>query len=363
MKKFFGVFGIFIILFGLTGCGAGKNKSNNACDANPTEVVLVTDIGGVNDQSFNQSSWEGLQKACSTLGIGASYIESKNESDFEGNLRKAAGEAKIVVASGFVLEKPLGKVAQEFPDVNFVFIDGEPKDEAGNVIELPNVFSYYFREGEAGYLVGYIAGKMTKSNRIGFIGGLEIPSVQNFGWGYLQGAQAANPNVIVEYQYTNTFNDSTIGNNTANSMFSNGVDIIFTAAGGTNKGVVQSAIKNTESGNQVYVIGVDRDMYDDGLYDNGQKSVILTSAIKNVGEAVFNAVKNISEGNIPQPLTFLGFEEGYVGIPENNPNLANNPEVVEEAKNSLTQAINNGTLVLDKDKIKQVITIQVNGQY
>lgn len=361
-KKLFAVMAMFLALFGISGCG-NSNEGSDACATNDLKIVFVTDIGGVHDESFNQGAWEGLQEVCSQLGAGAKYIETKSEDDFEGNLRKAAEEAQIVVTSGSSLEQGVGTVAQEFPDVNFVFIDGQPKDKSGNVMELPNVYSFLFNEAQAGYLVGYIAAKLTKTGTIGFLGGLEIPAVQKFGWGYLQGAQAANPNVNVQYQYANSFTDATAGKNYTNTMISTGADIIFTAAGGVNKGAIEAAISSTEAGQPIWIIGVDRNMYNEGLYDNDTKSVILTSAIKNVSKAVFTGCQELLSGQTPAQVQVLGYEQDYVGIPADNPNLADQQSVIDEAKASLNQAISSGSLQNTKDGMQGIITINVNGAY
>lgn len=362
MKKLKYFFCLILSMFLISGCGA-KQQSDDACANNNQEIILVTAITGVKDQSFNQSSWEGIQNVCKLNNVGATYIESKSESTLEGDLRSASEKAKIVVVNGFLFEKQIAKVAQEFPEVQYVFIDGEPKNEQGEPVTLPNVYSYFFKEAQGGFLVGYIASKLTKTNKIGFIGGMESPAVQQFGWGYLQGAQAANPNVEVKYEYANSFSDTTAGKNIANAMMSDNVDIIFTAAGETSKGVVKAAIDSSSSGHQVYVIGVDRDMYNEGLYDNDQKSVILTSAIKRVDKATSLAIEKILKNEQEQPITTLTYEEGYVGIPDNNPNLVNDQTIVDEAKQTLTNYINNGTIYYTKEQIDNSLSIKVNGSY
>ena len=186
MKKIISIISVFLLIIGISGCGANANKKG-ACGAGDPQVVMVTDTGGINDKSFNQGTWEGIQQACSELGVGGTYIQTTNESELEGNLRRAAQEGKIVVAVGFSFEKVIAKVAKEFPDVKFVAIDAQPTDEAGNPVSVPNVFSYFFNEAEAGYLVGYIAGQKTATNHVGFVGGIKNPAVQHFGYGFIQG--------------------------------------------------------------------------------------------------------------------------------------------------------------------------------
>lgn len=363
MKKIISIISVFLLIIGISGCGANTNKKG-ACGAGDPQVVMVTDTGGIEDKSFNQGTWEGIQQACSDLGVGGTYIQTTNESELEGNLRRAAQEGKIVVAVGFSFEKVIAKVAQEFPDVKFVAIDAQPTDEAGNPVTLPNVFSYFFKEAEAGYLVGYIAGKKTKTNHVGFVGGIKNPAVQHFGYGYIQGVQAANPNAIVEYQYADSFTDVSKGQQIANSMIASGTDIIFTAGGAVNNGVIEASITQTKSNpsQPISVIGVDRDMYQDGVYD-GDKSVILTSAVKNTGNAAFNAIKTLKDGQTPPNVSYLNVNDGYVGLPEKNPNLANDQTIIEDAKVSLHQAVSASDLATDEDAVASVITITINGDY
>lgn len=358
MKKLVSILSVFLLIFGLSGCGS---SSNDACSAGEVEAVLVTDTGGVNDKSFNQGTWEGLQDACSELGIGASYIETQSEADLEGNLRQAAQQAPIVVASGFLFEKAIGKIAQEFPDTNFVIIDGQPTDENGNPLELDNVNAYFFNEEEAGYLVGYIAAKTSETKKIGFIGGLEIPSVQKFGWGYVQGAQAADPNVEVAYEYTNSFSDTAKGKTTAKTMFAAGCDVIFTAAGGVNNGAVEAAIEETSTNPNVKIIGVDRDMYEDGIYGASNESVILTSAIKKTGKVALDAVKGIKAGEDLPAVSNLSVVDGYVGLPETNPNLEGQEDLIKEAQASLEQTLNGDGVKSTKDEVVSTVTIKING--
>lgn len=363
MKKIISIISVFLLIIGISGCGANTNKKG-ACGAGDPQVVMVTDTGGIEDKSFNQGTWEGIQQACSDLGVGGTYIQTTNESELEGNLRRAAQEGKIVVAVGFSFEKVLAKVAQEFPDVKFVAIDAQPTDEAGNPVTLSNVFSYFFKEAEAGYLVGYIAGKKTKTNHVGFVGGIKNPAVQHFGYGYIQGVQAANPNAIVEYQYADSFTDVSKGQQIANSMIASGTDIIFTAGGAVNNGVIEASITQTKSNpsQPISVIGVDRDMYQDGVYD-GDKSVILTSAVKNTGNAAFSAIKTLKDGQTPPNVSYLNVNDGYVGLPEKNPNLANDQTIIEDAKVSLHQAVSASDLATDEDGVASIVTITVNGDY
>ncbi len=331
MKKILSI--LLIALFVFAACGT--TATADPCSNDDIKIGVVTDSGGVNDKSFNQGTWEGVQEYCTSSGIGAKVVESKEEVDYVPNLKNLTEEEgiEVIVAIGENLQIAVNEVASENPDTKYILIDGEPQDAEGNINELENVKSYKFNEQESGYLVGYIAGKSTKTNKVGFIGGMEITPVQKFGWGFVQGVRAANEDASVNYQYSGTFADSSKGKTIADTMYSSGVDIIFTAAGGTNDGVLNSAISLVNDGEEVYVIGVDRDMYEDGIYD-GENSVILTSAMKNVGEAAKQGLTEAFDGTFEPGLTVLGFSDDGVGIPEENPNITDD-EIITQAEDSL----------------------------
>lgn len=364
MKKLLALLTTFVLV--LAGCVNSNTPAKNPCEnRDVTKVALVTDTGGINDKSFNQGSWEGIQQYCSETGNGATYIETKSDSEIDKNLTTASeGDGiEVVVASGFKFSSSVATVAQAHPDVDYILIDATPTDANGNTIDLPNVHSYLFSEEQAGYLVGYIAGKMTKTNSIGFVGGESLPAVQKFGFGYITGAQAANPDINIDFTYSNTFNDTTISKSIAGAQINkDNVDIIFTAAGGANGGVI-SAVKEARTDEKpIWAIGVDMDMYDQGYYkdSNGeQKSVILTSAIKNVGSAAYNGIISHDNGSFVGEVETLTYADGGVGLPETNPNLADNQDVIDEAKASLE---NTPTIPTTQDEIKQTITTAtVNG--
>ncbi len=365
MKKVLSMLTIGILI--LSGCAVESSGSEfaGACSEYDPVIGFVTDAGGINDKSFNQGTWEGIEEYCANNQVGATYIETVDSSQLKSNLDLVAETEgiEVVVASGFVFANDLYSSAKEHPETDYVLIDTEPTNpETGEVEQLDNIMSYSFNEQEAGYLVGYIAGKMTETNRVGFIGGLEIPPVQRFGYGYIQGVNAANPEATVDYQYTGTFDDANVGNTTAETMIAQGTDIIFVSAGSTNDGVIKAAIDNTVAGNKVQIIGVDRDMYNDGLYtaeDGSSASVVLTSAIKVVGEAAQEGLTKHFAGEFEGGTnTTLGFAENGVGLPEVNPNL--DQAIIDEAKASLADK---GQVATDKEEFKNELTISINGKY
>lgn len=363
MRKVISVLTIGILI--LSGCAVsdGGYEYAGACDGADPVIGFVTDAGGVNDKSFNQGTWEGIEKYCANNAVGATYIETTDSTQQKSNLDLVAETdgIEVVVASGYVFANDIYSSASMHPDIDYILIDAEPTNpETGEVEPLDNVASYYFNEQEAGFLVGYVAGSVTNSNRVGFIGGLEIPPVQRFGYGYVQGVNAANPQATIDYQYTGTFDDATAGNTTAQTMIGQGTDIIFVSSGATNDGVIKAAIDNTVSGHPVSIIGVDRDMYDEGLYTNAEgqpSSVILTSAVKVVGEAAIDGLTSHFNGNFKGgSVTTLGYAEGGVGMPEVNPNVSE--EVIQSSVDELAKY---GQVTTDRTELENSIDVKVNG--
>lgn len=348
MKKIVALISVFILF--LTGCGASDNNSD-------AKIGFVTDTGGINDKSFNQGTWEGIKEFAEENNMSASYTETADQALLEQNLKAAADQNDVVVAAGFNHANPLYEVATADSETKFILIDSIPQQAgAEEPATLENVQSYIFKEEEAGYLVGYIAGLETKTNIVGFIGGMKVPAVERFGYGYIQGVAAANPNAKILYNYTGDFSNVSLGKTTANTMYSQGADIIFSAAGGVNAGVVQSAIEHVQKDEEVWVIGVDKDMYEDGIYEDG-KSIILTSAVKKVDEAAKAGLTLFKEGKINGEVETLGFSDDAVGLPAENPNLT--PEIEKEAKTALE---NVEQIYTSAEEINQNINIEISGE-
>lgn len=364
MKKILSILTVGILV--LSGCATttGGYEFDGACDSVDPTIGFVTDAGGVDDKSFNQGTWEGIEQYCSENSVGATYVETTDSAQLKTNLDLMAETdgIEVVVASGFVFANDLYSSAVAHPDTDYILIDAEPTNpETGKVESLDNVMSYYFNEQEAGYLVGYIAGTMTESNRVGFVGGLEIPPVQRFGYGFVQGVNDANPEATVDYQYAGTFDDANVGNTIAETMIGQGTDIIFVSAGSTNDGVIKAAIDHTVNGEKVSIIGVDRDMYEEGIYtdaDGNESSVVLTSAVKVVGEAAMEGLAKHFDGSFEGgTATTLGINENGVGLPEANPNV--DDATIEAAKKALEDK---GTVSTDAAEFEGDLSISINGK-
>lgn len=266
-----------MLTVGVVGC---SKKENVSTEKETYKISLILDEGGVNDQSFNQSSWEGALKAKDKYGVEVNYIESKSESEYLANIETAIDdEADLIIGVGFKLTDTIEEASKNYPNQKFAIIDG-------NYEEIPsNVQPILFNEEEAGYSVGLIAGKMTETNKLGFIGGMEIPSVTGFKDGFERALKEENPNIKLLTQYANSFTDSAKGKAIAQQMISQGTDIIFTAGGGVNQGAWEAC-----SEANIKSIGVDMPS------NQFAPNVIITSALKRVDVGVESVIKDLVDG-------------------------------------------------------------------
>ena len=275
-----------LLLSSILTLGIGCAKTEKVDVEEKYKVGLVLSVGGVNDESFNQSAWEGALRAEEEYeNVEVTYLESNGEADYTPNIETLIDmDMDLIVGVGFQVADSVKEAAETYPNQTFAMIDSS-YDEGQ---EIPsNVRPILFNEEQAGYLTGLIAGKMTKTNTIAWIGGFDIPSCTPFYTGYEKGAKEANPNVKVLKQYINSFTDAAKGKVAAQQMIANGSDIIFMATGGGNMGIIE-AIKEA---NGVKGIGVDMPM------SYLAKDYIITSALKNVGEGLKLTIKDYIEGN------------------------------------------------------------------
>ncbi len=319
----------------ITGCSNKKNNdtTNNANNNGEYSIAMITDVAGVNDHSFNQSAWEGLQKAKKDLGVKVKYLESKQDADYSTNVETLIDEeVDLIVGVGSKLAPTIENAAKDYPDQKFVIVD-ETYDKIPS-----NVETVLFKAEQSAYLVGLIAGKMTKTNDVGFIGGMDISVINTFKYGYMAGVKTANSKCKLQNQYANSFTDQAKGKAIANQMISNGTDIIFTAGGDVGTGAIE-AIKEANK----YAIGVDRDQ-SDLAPDN-----VLTSAIKRVDIGVYETVKSFIEGKFEGGTsTTYGLEQGAVGIPDTTSKLV--PQDVLDYVNEEIKKLENGEIVAPKDE-------------
>lgn len=305
----------------LAACGSDEDTSTNDngsggdTDTEETSdfsVAMVTDVGGVDDKSFNQSAWEGIQQFGEDNGLtekeGYDYLQSQSDSDYNTNLNNLIRrDFDVVFGIGFLMEGAIDEIASQNPDAQLAIIDA--------VVDQPNVASVLFKEQEGAFLAGVAAALMTETGKVGFVGGMEIPVIERFEAGFLEGVAAADPSVEVDVQYTGAFDKAELGKTTANLMYQNGADIIFHAAGATGNGVFTEAKERKEADPDanVWVIGVDADQYDEG--QTGDMNVTLTSVLKGVSTAVIEISEQAQNGEFPGGETLVyGLAEDGVGI-------------------------------------------------
>ena len=273
-----------MLTVGVVGCSKNENVST---EKESYKIGLVLSVGGVNDESFNQSAWEGALKAQEEYeNVEVSYLESQSDADYTPNIETFIDEdTDLIVGVGFQVSDAIKEATELYPNQDFVMIDSTYEEGQ----EIPNnIRPITFNEKEAGYLVGLIAGKMTETNIISCIGGFDIPSLTPFFVGFEEGAKEVNQNVKVLRQYINSFTDASKGRVVAQQMINKeNADIIFMATGGGNAGIIE-AIKEADN---VKGIGVDMPM------SYLAKDHIVTSALKNVGEGLKLTIKDYVEGD------------------------------------------------------------------
>jgi len=304
----------------LLGLAAATALSFSAY-AQDVKPALLYDLGGKFDKSFNEASFNGAEKFKTETGVEYVEFEVSNASQREQALRRFAEDGRNpIVMAGFSWAEALDKVAVDFPDLNFAIID--------MVVDKPNVRSLVFKEQEGSYLVGIMAGMASQSKKVGFVGGMDIPLIRRFGCGYVGGAKAAGATEVIQNMTGDTpaaWNDPTKGGEIAKTQIDQGADVIYAAAGGTGVGVLQAAADAGKLG-----IGVDSNQ--NGL----QPGKVLTSMLKRVDVAVYNAFMDGKNGTFKGGINDLGLKEGGVdfAMDDNNKALVT-PEMlaaVEKAK-------------------------------
>ena len=288
---------------------AGLMMVTTAATAADISPAVVFDMGGKFDKSFNQGVYDGVERFKEETGTEYREFEVTNETQREQALRRMAQRgANPIIGVGFAQAGPIETVATEFPDTQFTLIDG--------VVELPNVQSVVFKEQEGSFLVGILAAMASESEMVGFVGGMDIPLIRRFACGYEQGAKHADAKVAVIQNMTGTtpaaWNDPGRGSELAKGQFDRGVDVIYAAAGGTGVGVYQAA-KDADR----LAIGVDSNQ------NYLQPGTMLTSMLKRVDVAAYNALKQAQDGTWEPGLQVLGLAEDGVGwaLDENNETL------------------------------------------
>lgn len=322
MKKpmVYGIAVVFCSVFCVTGIASAKKY----------KVAMVTDVGGVNDQSFNQSAWEGLKRAKKELGTKIAYKESKQDADYAPNMETITDAGfDLIWGIGFLMGDAIKSTAQINPDQKYAIIDFSYGPETPK-----NVSCVVFQEEQPSFLVGYIAGKMTRTNKVGFVGGIKFPLIEKFEYGYMAGVKLANSKCEVLRQYAESFTDAAKGKAIANNMYQQGADIVFHASGGVGDGVIEAA-KEKEK----WAIGVDKDQ-NFLAPDN-----VLTSAMKRVDNAIFDMVKKLTRGEFKggQTVVYSLSNDGVGIAPTSSKHV---PEQILAEVDALTKKIKEGKIVV-----------------
>jgi basic membrane protein A len=314
------------LLLGMTAA-AFSAVAAFAADVKP---AVIYDLGGKNDKSFNESAYTGAERFKAETGIAYKDFEIQNDAQREQSARRFARDGhNPIVVIGFSWAAALEKIAVEFPDTQFGIVD--------MVVDKPNVRSILFTEHEGSYLVGVMAAKASKSGKVGFIGGMDIPLIRKFACGYVQGVKSVNPDAEVFQNMTGTtgaaWNDPVKGAELAKSQFDRGADVVYHAAGGTGIGVLQAAADAGKLG-----IGVDSNQ--NGMHPGK----VLTSMLKRVDNAVYNAFMDVKNDKWSTGFNVLDLKAGGVGyaMDDNNKSLVDAD--MQAAVDAASTAITTGTV-------------------
>ena len=288
MKNFLKLIILSIILIISLSCKDTKKNSGY-------ELALITDIGTIDDKSFTQGSWEGLKKYAEEKGITYKYYKpagKDTDSKIDSIYLAISSGAKLIVTPGYLFEPAIYKVQDTHPEINFVLLDGTPQDGTYTDFRIEkNVYAVLYAEEEAGFLAGYGVVKEGYTN-LGVMGGMAEPSVIRFGYGFVQGADYAAKelgvkNIKIDYTYIGGYEPTPEVQTKASSWFIKGVQVIFAPAGGAGNSVMSAAEQN-----KGYVVGVDVDQ-------SVESPTVITSAMKMIGESVYNAIDEFYKGNFP----------------------------------------------------------------
>ena len=362
------------------GCNTKQQPTKPA--EKPVEKIkigLVTDVGGRGDMSFNDSALRGLEEWAAKekyvgnggytpltdeeykatisddladrdihpLNIEPVVLESKEKKDYTPNITTLVEQehCKLVIGVGFMLADAIGTAAKKYPDTKFMLIDSTPTVNGKSATDLPNEVSYLFREQQGGFLAGAIAGYATKSNKIGYIGGMKIPPVLRYEAGFEAGVKTTNPNAKVISVYTGKFNEPALGVDTAESEINQGCDVLFHAAGATGNGMFQVIC---QKGAPYWGIGVDVDM---GINPKLCPDRTLTCAIKHVDYATYLAIKSVVDGTFKPGIITMGIKDGGVGYAPDHIKDVLTPDQIKKI-NHLRQMIINGEIQIPEDPEK-----------
>jgi basic membrane protein A len=312
----------------------GQAKGSAAA---PLKVGLVFDVGGRGDKSFNDSAYRGLERAKKELGVSVEYLEPGEGADRESALRGlASGDAQVIFGIGFLFTDDITTIAKDFPGKKFACVDYAVSPDQ---TIPPNVLALKFREEEGSFLVGALAALKSKSNKIGFVGGMKMPLIKKFEAGYIAGAKYVKPKIEIFVAYAgvtaNAFKNPSKGKELALSQYSKGADIIFHASGSTGLGVFEAARETNK-----LAIGVDSDQYSEA------PGYVLTSMIKDVDVAIYETIKSVQAGTFKGGVRMLGVAEGGVSYVYDDNNRQLIGEDIHTKVEELKEKIISGDIVV-----------------
>jgi basic membrane protein A len=286
---------------------------------NAPRIGLVFDVGGRGDKSFNDAAYRGLMRAQEELGADVSFLEPVGSEDREAALRLFAAQGKdLVIGVGFIFSSDVDAVAKDYPGIHFACLDYAP----GPMPIAANVEGLAFRDEEGAFLVGAVAGGITRTKHVGFVGGMQNPLIRKFDAGYEAGVHATCPTCTVHAGYAGTtpdaFRDPAKGKALATSQIAAGADVLFHAAGATGHGVFEAAREGS-----VRAIGVDSDQHDE------MPGTIVTSMVKRGDVVVFEAIRSAAEGHFVGGLRVFGLAEGALDYVKDGPHAEGVPAAVK----------------------------------
>lgn len=345
MKRIISLLIFASILFSLTACSHGSLRRNISTYEQPNELALITDHGNINDLSFNNAAWDGLVKYARENNINHNYYKPANTSD-EAYLSSIAlavkGGAKVIVTPGILFQSAVYEAQTMYPDVSFILIDASPvsKDNGDNNI-APNTVAVSYAEEQAGFLAGYAAVK-NGATELGFMGGMELPPVISFGYGFIQGAdyaaqelKLASGVVEINYHYTGAFDATPAAQSMAENWYLSGTEVIFGCGGAVGNSVMSAAEALDKS-----VIGVDVDQ-------SSQSETVITSATKGIQSSVYRCIADYYSGNFPggQRIKLAADNDG-IGLVMNSSKLEN---FSQQDYDLIYGKLADGTISLHKD--------------
>lgn len=350
MKKILSILLSCALGFSLVACSSSSDESSEG-----KEIAMITDIGTIDDKSFNQGTWEGIEAYAKENDITHEYYKPTEQSTdaYLAAIELAVqGGAKVVVTPGFLFEEPIYIAQDKYPDVHFILIDGYPHDaDYKDYKTNDNTVGIIFAEEQSGYLAGYAAVKEGYT-KLGFMGGMAVPAVMRFGYGFVQGADDAAKEmnidkVDIKYHYTGGFDATPEVQTLASSWYTDGTEVIFACGGAVGNSVMSAA----EAIDGKKVIGVDVDQ-------SAESETVITSAMKGLSSAVQQTLEQYYNDKFPKGESLvLGADKDGVKLPMENSKFE---KFTQKDYDNIFKSLAEGKIELQKDDVKEATDLDVN---